>query len=436
MNDAAVIGFASILVSSVLIYAGMYIAVALALCSFAGVWLIRGDLGIATYLLGQAATDSVASYDIAVVPLFVLMGLLLDVSDVGTDTFRAANQLFRHQKGGLGIATVVANAIFSAVTGVTIAAVAVFTKVAVPEMLRLGYTPRFATGVVAGSGVLGMLIPPSLLMVIFGTLTEASIGDLFIAGIVPGLLITAAFSAAIVFMAYRMPGLIGTPRPLGDADLMGTRELLLRLAPIAGLVVLILGGIYAGLFTATEAAAVGALGALLYAAARGRVNARAMWKLAVATGHVTAAICFLIVAASMYSRMLALSGVPGLLGEWLGGLDLGFTVTVLVYVGLLLLLGTFLDSLSTILLLVPLALPIFVAHGADLVWFGIITILATEAGIITPPMGISVFVVKATLDDQSISVGDIYAGSMPFLVITLLVLALLIAFPILVTGVL
>ena len=203
------IGLLSIFAILFLIYAGMHVAIALTLLSFLGVWFIRGKWIVASKLLALAAADSISSYIFGVVPLFVLMGMFISVSGIGKDTFDVANRIFGRLKGGLGIATVAANAVFAAVTGISIASAAVFTKVAVPEMIRLGYKPRFAVGVVTGSSVLGMLIPPSLLLILFGILTETSIGDLFKAGIMPGIVLSIGFSLAILFMAYQVPDYVG-----------------------------------------------------------------------------------------------------------------------------------------------------------------------------------------------------------------------------------
>lgn len=435
MIDPLVIGILSILISTLLIFCGLYIAVTLGLVSFLGAWLIRGDLNIANNLMAQAAFDGIASYELAVIPLFVLMGNLMMIADIGKDTFKAANQVFHRATGGLGLATVAANALFAAVTGVTVASCVIFTKVAVPEMLRYGYKPRFATGIVAGSSVLGMLIPPSVLMVVFAMLTEASVGDLFIAGIVPGLILAGFFAVIIYFLARYMPERVGRVRRLEDHELMSLWETVKALLPILTLIGVIIGGIYSGLFTATEAAAVGAAGALLFALARRKLTWANMWQASVDTGHVTATICLIVIAASMYSRMLALSGVTGALSSLLASSD-QFYLAIALYVGLLLLLGTFLDSLSTILLAVPVALPVFMGYDADIIWLGIVTVLAVEAGVITPPLGIAVFAVKSTLADKSISVDDIFWGSVPFLVATLVLLALMVAFPQIVTFVL
>ena len=213
--SAVTIGALSVLVICVLIFAGMHIAVALILCSFVGVWLIKGNVSTAADLLGMAAADSIASYDLAVVPLFVLMGLLINATTLPADGFRLANHFLRRVKGGVGIATVLGNAVMSAVTGVTIASVAIFTKIAVPQMVRLGYKPRFAVGLVAGSGVLGMMIPPSLLTIIYCLITEQSVGRMFIGAIGPGLLLTAALCVGVFLMAWKWKSFVGEVNDTG-----------------------------------------------------------------------------------------------------------------------------------------------------------------------------------------------------------------------------
>ena len=217
------IALGSLLLMLVLIYSGMHVAITLGLLSFIGVWLIRGDAGVAANLMAQAVSDAIASHIFGVVPLFVLTGFLVARADVGKDAFEVANQAFRRIRGGLGVATVAANAVFAAITGISIASAAVFSRVAVPQMLRFGYQPKFAVGVVAGSSVLGMLIPPSLLMILYGFLSEQSVGDLFTAGILPGLLLAVAFSVAILLMATFKPHMVyrdGKAQPVDDEDLM------------------------------------------------------------------------------------------------------------------------------------------------------------------------------------------------------------------------
>lgn len=436
--DPTFIGLLSVVLMLVLIYAGLYVGVALTVLSFLGVWLIRGDVNIAANLLALAANDAIADYIFGVIPLFVLMGLLVSVADIGKDTFEVANQIFRRVRGGLGIATVAANAVFAAITGISIASAAVFTKVAVPEMLRHGYTPRFSVGVVAGSSVLGMLIPPSLLLILYGVLTEKSVGDLFIAGVIPGILLSLAYIVGILLMGRFTPGFVGGQAVVHEeGPLMSWGEMAGKLVPVVLLVLLVLGGLYGGLFTPTEAGAVGAAGALSLALAKRRLGWADLWKVLVETGRITAAICFLIIAAQLYSRFLAISGVTELLKSAIVGTGLGFWGLLTIFVVVVLLLGTILDSASIMLITIPLVLPSLISFNTDLIWFGIVNLLAVEIGLLTPPFGIAVFVIKATLgNDSKITLNDIFAGAAPFAAIMFVVLLLVIAFPWLATGLL
>jgi len=423
------IGLVSVLIMLVLVYAGMHVAVALTLLSYIGVWLIRDNPVVAGKLLGKAAFDSIASYPFGVVPLFVLMGYLVSISDIGRDAFEVANRLFRRVRGGLGMATVGANAVFAAITGISIASAAVFTKVAVPEMTRYGYNPRFAVGVVAGSSVLGMLIPPSLLLILYAIIAEQSVGDMFTAGILPGIVLAAAYCLAIAAMARWWPSFLGQGARLAEIAPEPWTATLAKGLPIAALIVLVLGGIYGGVFTPTEAGAVGALGALILGLARRRLTRGRFWQVLIETGHVTAAISFLIIAATMYSRMLALSGLSDFLGQWIAASGLGLYGLLAAYIVVALLLGCILDSSSIMLITVPLVLPAIKALGGDPVWFGIVTTVAIEVGLLTPPFGISVFVIKATLDDKSVTLNDVFLGALPFAAIMVAVIALLVAVP-------
>ena len=427
------IGMLSVLAILVLIYSGLYVPVALGLVSFISVWLLRGSLEAPIYLLTLAASNSLEDYIFGVIPLFVLMGLLVSEAELGRDIYQVANAALRGVKGGLGVATVAANAAFAAITGVSIASAAVFTRVSVPEMLRFGYRPRFAVGVVAGSSVLGMLIPPSVMLIIYALITEQSVADLFTAGIVPGILLSLAYSVAIVAMAQFIPAYVGGQDAAGQAAAgagMSAREATSKTAPIVILVLLVLGGIYGGLFTPTEAGAVGAAGALIIALVKRKLNRTTFWRVLVETGHITASILMLIVAATMYSRMLALSGLPSDLGEWIAQAEIGLYGILAIYVLILILMGTILDTTSIILIMVPLFLPIIEPYGVSLVWFGIVTIVGAEIGLLTPPLGIACYVIKATLaDDDRITLFDIFAGAFPFAVIMLVVLILLIIFP-------
>ena len=428
----ALIACASLVLMLALIWAGMHVAVVLAVVSFVGVWLIKDDAGIAANLLAQASQDAIASHIFGVVPLFVLTGFLVAHADIGKDAFEVANQLLRRLRGGLGVATVASNAVFAAITGVSIASAAVFTRVAVPEMRRYGYHPRFAVGVVAGSSVLGMLIPPSLLMILYGFLSNQSVGDLFTAGIVPGLLLALAYILGIVVMSFVWPRSVyasGAPQAIEGMVLMPMGALLRKLVPSVLMIVLVLGGLYAGYFTATEAGAVGALLALVIALLRGKLNARTLWSVLTETGHVTVSVSFLIICATIYTRMLAMSGMPQFLVETMAQAGLGATAFLMLYVLIVIALGMVVDSSSILLIVLPLMLPLAEQFGMNLVWFGVVTVVAVEIGLLTPPFGLSVYVIKSTLQDESISLGDIFRGTAPFTLMMLGVLLLLIFFP-------
>lgn len=429
------VGLFSVLAILVLIYAGLYVPVALGLVSFVSVWLLRGSVEAPIYLLTLAASNSLEDYVFGVIPLFVLMGLLVSHSGLGRDIYEVANYTLRGLRGGLGVATVAANAAFAAITGVSIASAAVFTRVSVPEMMRFGYKPRFAVGVVAGSSVLGMLIPPSVMLIIYALITEQSVADLFTAGIVPGIVLSLAYAVAIITMAYVVPDYVGGQDEASKAAQrergpMSSKEFFGKMTPLVVLVLLVLGGIYGGFFTPTEAGAVGALGALITALLKRKLNRSALWSVLVETGHIAASILMLIVAATMYSRMLALSGLPSDLGEWISQAEIGLYGILTIYVILLILMGTILDTTSIILIMVPLFIPVMEPYGINLVWFGIVTIVGAEIGLLTPPLGIACYVIKSTLaDEDRISLYDIFAGAFPFAVIMLAVLILLIAFP-------
>lgn len=427
------IGLIALALMGLLVLLGMHVPVALIACSFVGVWAIKGSPLLASKMLGLSANDAISSYFFGVVPLFVLMGFLVSESGMGRDAFDVANAMFRRIKGGLGIGTVAANTIFAAITGISIASAAVFTKIAVPELRRHGYTPRFSVGVVAGSSVLGMLIPPSLLLILFGLLAEQSIGDLFVAGIGPGLLLAVLFGIGTILMARFAPQMVGENLGQSDEGLTGT-ELLSKGLPITGLIAVVLGGIYAGFFTPVEAGAVGTVGALLIGFAKGTLKAANLWRVLVETGLVTAAVCFLIIAAQMYSRMLSFSGLPGAFGEMVATSELSLYGLLLIYVLVVILFGMILDSSSIMLILVPLMMPVVVPMGVDLVWFGIITVVAVEIGLLTPPFGISVYVIKSTLDDPDIKLSDIFIGAAPFVFMMLICLAAVIFIPEISTG--
>ena len=427
------VGIVSVVVIVVLIYSGLYIPVALGLVSFAGVWIIRGDIDIATALLSESIAVTVSELVFATVPLFALMGLIVSKAGMGKDVYEVANFAFYRIRGGLGIATVAANAIFASITGSSIASASVFTRVAGPKMKRFGYHTRFTVGVVAGSSVLGMLIPPSAMLIIYAIVTEQSVGQMFVAGIIPGIILSIAYGILILLLSYAAPAFVGG-QEAGDVAAedwahLTTMDLVWKIVPVVVLVLVVLGGIYGGVVNPVEAGALGSLAALVIAVIKRSISWSGLWEVLVETRYITAAILFLIISASMYSRTLGVAGLPTLFGAWLVGLDLSLGQIMAIYVVLLLLLGTILDTASIILIVVPLFLAALDTFGVDLVWFGIVTVVGAEIGLLTPPLGISCFVIKSTLDDPDITLFDIFYGAFPFAVTMLLVLIILIMYP-------
>jgi C4-dicarboxylate transporter DctM subunit len=430
MSDLT-LGFLAIGVMLTFIVLGMHIGVALIVTSFAAVWVLRSP-EIAARFVGAASNDAIRDYLFGVVPLFVLMGMFVSVSGVGRDTFDVFQWLLRRLRGGLGLATVGANAVFAAITGISIASASVFTKVAVPEMIRHGYTPRFSVGVVAGSSVLGMLIPPSLLMIIYGVIAEESIGRMFLAGIIPGVMLALMFAALILVFAYVFPHKIfqgGVQKADADVETETMATASVKIIPILLLVVLVLGGLYSGFFTPTEAGAVGAAGAFLIAIVRRRLTWRKLWNVLTETGYVSVAVLFLIAAASLYSRMLAMTGMPAAITESITQMGLGPWGFLIAYIAIVILLGCIIDSVSIMLIMLPIVLPIASAFNMDLIWFGVLTVMAVEIGLLTPPFGVSVYTVKSALNNPSITIRDIFAGTFPFVLVMMLALVILAAFP-------
>lgn len=429
------IGGLSVVIIVALIYLGLYIPVALGAVSFVFVWLLYDDFELALNLLRLTVGDTVTEYAFATVPLFTFMGLIVAKAGLGADIYDVLNSGFRRIRGGLGMATVGANAVFAAVTGSSVASAAVFSKISVPQMLHHGYGTRFAVGVVAGSSVLGMIIPPSAMLIIYAFIAEQSIGDMFLAGVVPGVLLAVAYLGLIWVMGRVSPTYVGG-KPAVDHVPLSWGEVAAKTLPITGLIVLVLGGIYTGLITAVEAGAVGAVAGILLAIVRRRLSGKVLWEVLLETGYITATILFLIIGASIYSRMLGLAGLPNELETFISTADISFWKVMLIYVLLLLVLGTLLDTSSIILILAPLFLPVIEIMDLSLVWFGIVTVIGAEIGLLTPPLGISCFVIKSTLNDDRVSLKDVFIGALPFAGVMLLILLLLIQFPVISLGIL
>jgi|EndMetStandDraft_9_1072997.scaffolds.fasta_scaffold13434_4 tripartite ATP-independent transporter DctM subunit len=426
-----------------IVFSGVHIAVALGITSALGLYLMTGDIDVVRTFMANTAYEALRDYVFAVIPLFMLMGEFLAKCGAATDLFALVNRLTSRIPGRLAIATVIANAIFAFVTGVSIAAAAAFSRIAWPEMKRHGYERKFGLGCIAGSACLGMLIPPSVLMIVWGVLTEQAIGKLFIAGIIPGFVVVAAYCTYILYVAYTQPhrvgeGLpaahpagaasIGEPKLRAPQDDRDLREVMLSTLLVVILVLGVLGGIWLGWFTPTEGAGVGAAASLLLAIAKG-VRPKEIFEVILTVGRTSAPLLLLLVFAQLYSRVLSMTGVTGAAKALFlnSGLDPWQVLVIMVLIWFV--LGCLIDSISIILLTVPVFAPIAVALGYDPIAFAILGILAIETGLLTPPFGMLVFTVKAALPQEKVTTGEIFAGSVPYWICLLVVIVIIAAYP-------
>lgn len=418
----------------VLVFLGVHIAVALGTASALGVYLLLGSPDIALSVLSGTAYEALRKDIFIVIPLFVLMGGFVSHSGAAKDIFTISNRAFRKVPGCLAVATVSGNSIFASITGVSIAAAATFSRIAYPEMVALGYQKSYALGVIAGSACLGMLIPPSILMIIWAVLTEISIGALFIAGLLPGLLLASFFIAYCIISAKLNPQK-APPCPVSfDEDVSPSqrRSELISGISVLGLIGIVIGGIWGGFLTPTEAAGFGAIGAFIVGLVKG-MRGKEIWDAIYAAGKTTAPIMILLITASMYSRFLAMGGAVSVIHETLFSISENPMILLSLIFGIWLLLGMFIDSTSIILLTVPIFAPIASLLGVNELAFAIFGILVIEAGLLTPPFGLLIFTVKAAVPDSTVTLGMIFKGSIPYWIMLLVVAVLILVFPVLTT---
>lgn len=413
-----------------LVLLGVHIGIALGFTSMLGVFLITGNIDVALSVLGSTSYEAIRSHALAVIPLFVLMGEIVSRSGAATDLYRICDRGLRRLPGRLAAATVIGNTAFAAVSGVAIASAATFSRIAYPEMRRVGYDNGYALGVISGSACLGMLIPPSVLLIVWAILTEGSVGALFLGGVGPGLLLALTFMLYCVVAAMLNPAIAPAaerrdelPQEKGSAsaELIGGTG-------IALLVVVVLGGIWRGFFTPTEAAGFGVLGSALIGWIKG-MRSVAFMEAVYDAGRTTAPIMFLLVAGSMYARLLAMSGGMNFIQDLFSGSGLSTLSIILIMTGVWLVLGAIIDSISVILMTVPIFVPIAIAAGFDEIAFAIYGILIIEAGLLTPPVGLLVFTVKAAVPDSSVSLSDVFRGSLPYLIMIIAVALTILAVP-------
>lgn len=419
-----------------LVFSGVHIAVALGSAAMLGIYLMTGDPQVVATFVGSTAYEAIRDYVFAVIPLFMLMGEFLAKCGAAKDMFALINRLTRVVPGRLAVATVLSNAVFAFVTGVSIAAAAAFSKIAYPEMKRHGYQPSVAVGCIAGSACLGMLIPPSVLMIVWAILTELSIGDLFLAGVLPGFLLVFLFVVYIFTLAILKPAAVGAggaQQAQREAAAAASTEPRLAIAVLSTALVMTLvagtlGGIWLGFFTPTEGAGVGAAAALLLAIGKG-VRAKEIREVVLSVGRTLAPLLLLLFAAQLYSRVLTMTGFTRAAQEFLIGSGLGVAGILTLMVLIWFVLGCLIDSISILLLTVPVFAPIAAALGIDPLAFAMIGIVAVETGLLTPPFGLLAFTVKAALPDEPISVGEIFWGAVPYWVALLAVIVCLAVFP-------
>ncbi len=412
-----------------LIVMGVHIGVSLAVCSALGVWLMLGSFEAAISILGNTAYEAVRKDVFAVIPLFVLMGDFISRSGAAADLYRICDRTLKRLPGRLAIATIAGNTVFAAVTGVSIAAAAAFSRIAYPEMKKVGYKQTFALGAVAGSACLGMLIPPSVLLIVWAILTEMSVGALFIAGIIPGVVLALLFMGYVVISVLRKPEIA----PPFKADLVPMTPEEMRSELVGGLgilalIMLVIGGIWQGFFTPTEAAGFGALGAFVIGLIKG-MRGKEILEAIYQAGRTTAPIMFLLISAQMYSRLLAIGGAVPFIQSLFFGLGAEPWMIIALMMLIWIVLGMLVDSVSIILLTVPIFAPIAAVLGIDPIAFAIFGILVIEAGLLTPPFGLLVYTVKGAVPDSSVTLGQIFYGSTPYFILILVAALIVLLIP-------
>lgn len=421
--DSLTVGYIGIGFLIVLLFSGIPIGVAMGATGVAGMLLIAGPQA-AMGILERIPYDNTANYAICVVPLFILMGAFCFHAGISKDLFRAVYTWIGHFRGGLAMATIGACAGFAAVSGSSLATAATMGTVALPEMKKYGYSDRLATGVVAAGGTIGILIPPSVILILYGIIAEQSIGKLFLAGFIPGILEAVFYIVTVYILTLHRPsiGPRGPKTSLSD-KVHAIKDVWIVLA----LFIVVIGGIYAGVFSPTEAGGIGAFGAFVFALARRRLSVGNFFASLAETGKTTAMIFVIVIGATLLGAFLAVTQLPYELADAVSRLPVNPYVILLLILVVYIVLGCFMDSMAMILLTVPIFFPVVMALKFDPIWFGIIIVRVTEIGQITPPVGINVFVLKGVAGD--VPMGTIFRGILPFFFADLLHVAMLIAFP-------
>ncbi len=423
--DNVALGMGGLVTVLLLLILRLPIGIALGGVAFIGIWMLIGARA-AWGMLAQIPYDFSAHWTLSSIPMFLLMGYVSYYSKITEGLFRAAQLWMGRLPGGLGVATVAGAAGFSAVTGSSLAAAAAMGRIAVPEMSRLGYQPSFAAGIVAAAGTIGSMIPPSIIMIVFGVFAEVSIGQLFIAGVIPGILTVVFYSLVIVIRAKMTPSI--APQVREPPDWGARIASLWETWPFLLLVLGVFGGLFSGVFTPTEAGALGAFLSFVIAIIKRTLTWSVVREAVVETVQGTASIFFIAIGAALLTRFLALTGLPGFISSGISAMELGPLAVMFVIAAVYLFLGMFLDSLGCMLLTLPIVLPVLEAQNANLIWFGILLVKFLEIGLITPPVGLNIFVIKEIVGEK-VPIASIFKAVSWFIVADLILLTLIIFIP-------
>jgi tripartite ATP-independent transporter DctM subunit len=418
------IGVGGIIVLFLLLLARLPVALALVAVSFFGVYLMVG-LEPAVGIMASAPYDFAASWTMSAIPMFLLMGFVSYHTGITGGLFHAARAVFARVPGGLAISSVFACSGFATVCGSSIACAAAMGRIAIPEMVKAGYNPNFAAGSVAAGGTIGALIPPSIIMIIYGVLAETSVTKVFLGGIFAGLMTAVAYSAVIFATAKLRPDLVPNRR---ESERFPVGEALRAVWPVLLLIVILFGGLFSGFFTATEAGAMGGAGAILVAALSGRLSWTALRASILETMSTTASLFIISVGAAMFTRFLGLSGAGNLITALFSGWDLSQLGLLLIIIAVYLVLGMFMEPFGAMMITLPIFLPILDANQINLIWFGVLLTKLLEVGMITPPFGMNVFVIK-DVASRYVTLSGVFKGVVTFLIADAVVVALLLAWP-------
>lgn len=420
-------GIWGVIALAILLIMRLPVALALILVSFSGIWAMIG-LRPALGILENTPYSFVASWTMSAVPMFLLMGFVAFHAGMTGGLFDAAKVLLARLPGGLAISSIFACSAFASVSGSSVATAAAMGRIAIPEMIGAGYRPSIASGAIAAGGTIGALIPPSILMIIYGIIAETSVTQVFIGGFGIGVATAVAYTLVVLIISALRPDIIP---PRVKAEKGEGARVFVQLLPISALVVLVFGGLFTGRFTATEAGAVGALGTVLLAAITGKLTRVVISRSLIETVSTTGSLLIIGIGATMFTRFLGLSGLQNFIAQAVSSADLGYVGLMIIIVGIYLVLGTFMEPFGAMLVTLPVFLPVLEAQHVSLVWFGVLVVKLLEIGMITPPVGLNVFVIK-NVASKYVTTVQVFKGVMPFLVADLVVVALAIAFPALV----